>query len=130
MMRNVRMILIGLLSLLCVSFAIQFGLMIHEERLTWELCAKTPTFSCDFVPEHVVGAFHFVAFILLICIIFARKYYWSFAVALVYLAFDLYSLHLVKWTTWFDWGAAGAIVTSLLLVSFLLLIGRREPKLP
>ena len=144
MMRYLRPILIILLAFLSAGFVVQFVMMSQEMQSISEGCARNPGFSCDAFPEHVVGGFHILSAILLVVVIFAKKYYWSMGIVITYFFLDIFAtyarlgtgvfggdmcpeghpcLRAIRRASWFDW-TAGAILMFASIIITLLVIGK------
>ncbi len=96
-MHYLRYFLIALIAVLCLGFVIEFIQMKREHQQIIDACYSNTyegiSFSCDAVPQHIVGGFHFLAFIFLAIVVFSRRYLWILVLALNYLAIHLFATY-------------------------------------
>lgn len=144
---KIRGVLIILIAGLCIAFVTEFSLNNDELRRIQEACASSPGFSCDYVPQHPVALLHSLSFVLLVTVVFARKYYWAFTVAVGYLALDIFGTYArlatgffdgnmcpdghpcwaaIRRATWFDWAAFMILAVSTILITWKILHKRKE----
>lgn len=142
-MRYLRLVLIMLLIALCLGSTVQFWLMVAETQKIEESCSQFPQFSCDAFPEHVVGAFHALSYVLLAAVIFARKYYWALGLSATYFVLNIFAtyarlgtgvfggdmcpdghpcLRAIRRASGFDWAATSILIISLLMITTIIIM--------
>ena len=145
--RSIRLVLMSLLVVLCAAFMWQFVNMNLEYRAIWAACDEHPGFSCDAVPQYMVGGFHFFSFILLSLVFFSRRYFWLIVAVLAYLSLHIYGtyarigtgffggdmcpdghpcIQAIRRASWFDWTATAILTISLFLTITLAVVSRRS----
>ena len=150
-MRYLRLILIILLVALCVGFTVQFWRMHDETQKIRDACSQYPQFSCDAFPEHVVGGFHALSFVLLAVVIFAKKYYWALGLSATYFMLNILAtyarlgtgvfggdmcpeghpcLRAIRRASGFDWTATTLLIVSLLVITSILIMRWRAEQHP
>lgn len=148
-MRYLRLTLIIMLLPLCLVFTVQFWLMLDETQKIQESCSQHPQFSCDAFPEHVVGAFHALSFVLLAVVIFGKKYYWALALSATYLTLNIFAtyarlgtgvfggdmcpeghpcLRAIRRASEFDWAATTILIVSLQMITSILIMRWRAER--
>ena len=74
MRASARTILIAASAMLFAAFLIQLGLSIYEQA-TWPVTKPGEiSFAVDAAPQYSVGLFHGLSFLLLLSVIFAKRY--------------------------------------------------------
>ena len=147
MARYIRIVLIILLVVLCAVFMWQFINMILEHSAIWAACDEHPGFSCDAVPQYLVGGFHFFSFILLTLVLFSRRYFWLMLAVATYLSLHIYGTYArlgtgffggdmcpdghpcfqaIRRASWFDWTATSILTISLFLTFALAVVGMKS----
>ena len=148
MERPLRSVLIILLLALCGTLLWQFISMKLEHRAIWAACNENPGWSCDAVPQYLVGGFHLVSFIVLTLVIFSRRYFWLMVAVTSYLSLHIYGTYVrigtgffggdmcpdghpcmraIRGASWFDCTAT-VILTIAILLTFALAVVTRKPR--
>lgn len=150
MEHSFRIVLISVLTVLCAAFLWQFINATLENRAIWASCNDHRGFSCDSVPQYVVGGFHFVSFIVLTLVIVTRRYLWLIVALTAYLSFHIYGtcarigtgffggdmcpnghpcMQAIRRASWFDWTATTILtIAQLLTLAFAVVTNRSTTK--
>jgi hypothetical protein len=132
--------LIVLLSFLCGGFILEFLQMVQEHQQIVQSCNDNPGFSCDAVPQHLVGGFHVFSLVLLGWVIFTKHYRSAFFAAALYLVIHLFATYsrlstgffggdmcpdghpcilAIRRASTFDWFATALIAIALIFIGVL-----------
>ncbi len=142
-MLNLCKILIIASALLCAAFLVKFGLAAYENA-TWP--DPPHGFAVDAAPQHIVGLYHGLSVLLLLSIIFAKRYFTSFFLSVGYILVHLYetrerlctgflgsdfcpdggfSFRAISRATWFDWTSTGLVLTIFWIIVVYIVTRRR-----
>lgn len=153
-MKKMRMILIAAAALLSICFIVQLMLSVDEMRTLREARNETAEnpFIADVVPQHPVGMYHALSLVLLLSVMFAKRYLTAFFVATGYMLLNCYATYqnlrtgslggnicpegglcwrAIGRASWFDWSSAILLLLiSCLLIDVLFLQRRESTELP
>ena len=141
-----NVILAGLPVITFICFLIQFCLEIMAD-LGRE---PTPGFAVD-APEYLVPLYHVILILLIVAVLFGRKYYTALTFALLYFALHFWGIYarlqgcflggdicppvplwskVVARLSWFDWTATFVIPTILISLAYMAAVKTKNGRFP